>query len=83
MRGNFLPGGVVDQCIDVSNAHSHSGEPLDLHSCEKESSDICLDSSSVRPKPLWRAMKNGAIPCSPKDNDGCEYEYLEVYIFSK
>ncbi|KAK7333745.1 hypothetical protein VNO80_30522 [Phaseolus coccineus] len=32
MSGNFLPWGVVDQCIDVSNAHSHSGEPLDLHS---------------------------------------------------
>ncbi|XP_020223398.1 lysine-specific demethylase JMJ25 [Cajanus cajan] len=78
IRGNFLPGELVEQCIDASNAHSHNGEPLDLQSCNKESSDICLESSPVRPKYLWRAMKNGAIPCSPEDNDGCGYEYLEL-----
>ncbi|KAK7387329.1 hypothetical protein VNO78_28050 [Psophocarpus tetragonolobus] len=78
IRGNVLPG---EQRIDVSNAHSHCGEPLDWHSCKKELSDICLEpssKSSVRPKRLWRAMKNGAIPCSPKNNDGCGYGYLEL-----
>ncbi|KAL5170641.1 Lysine-specific demethylase JMJ25 [Glycine soja] len=69
---------IVEQCVVVSNAHSHGGEPLDPHSCKKESSDICLESSSVRPEHLWKAMKNGAIPCSPKDNGGCGYEYLEL-----
>ncbi|TKY47315.1 Lysine-specific demethylase JMJ25 [Spatholobus suberectus] len=81
IRGKFLPGEIVEQCIDVSNAHSHSGEPLDLHSCKKESSEICLELSSksfVRPKHLWSAMKNGEIPCSPKHNGGCGYEYLEL-----
>jgi len=73
-----LSGEIVEQCVVVSNAHSHGGEPLDPHSCKKESSDIYLESSSVRPEHLWKAMKNGAIPCSPKDNGGCGYEYLEL-----
>ncbi|KAL2597850.1 hypothetical protein AAZV13_11G188000 [Glycine max] len=78
IRCNFLSGEIVEQCVVVSNAHSHGGEPLDPHSCKKESSDIYLESSSVRPEHLWKAMKNGAIPCSPKDNGGCGYEYLEL-----
>ncbi|KHN24683.1 Lysine-specific demethylase 3A [Glycine soja] len=78
IRCNFLSGEIVEQCVVVSNAHSHGGEPLDPHSCKKESSDICLESSSLRPEHLWKAMKNGAIPCSPKDNGGCGYEYLEL-----
>ncbi|KAK7305597.1 hypothetical protein VNO77_43503 [Canavalia gladiata] len=81
IRGNALQKGIVEQCIDGSNAHSHSGEPSDRHTCRKESSDICLESSSknsMRPKHVWRATKNGAIPCSPKDNGGCGYEYLEL-----
>lgn len=81
IRSNFLQKEIVDRYIDVSNAHLHSGEPLDLHSYKKESSDICLEFSSknsARPKHVWRAMKNGVIPCPPKDNDGCGHEYLEL-----
>ncbi|KAL2333120.1 hypothetical protein Fmac_014333 [Flemingia macrophylla] len=78
IRGNLLSGEIVELCIDASNAHLHSGEPLDLQSCKKASSGICLESRSMRPKYLWRAMENGAIPCSSEDNDGCGYEYLEL-----
>ncbi|KAK7309899.1 hypothetical protein RJT34_07002 [Clitoria ternatea] len=64
----------------VSNAHLHSDEPSDLHSCKKESSDIDIESSknSGRLKNVWRAMENGAISCLSKDNGGCGYEYLEL-----
>ncbi|XP_027336669.1 lysine-specific demethylase JMJ25-like isoform X2 [Abrus precatorius] len=81
IRGNICQEEIVEQCIDVSNAHSDSGEPLHQHSCKKESSGICHESSSknsMRPKNVWRAIKNGAIPCPPTDNGGCGYEYLEL-----
>ena len=81
IRDNFLQEEIVEQCIDISNAQLQNGEPLDLHSSKEESPDICHESSSkdtVRPRNVWRAMKNGVIPCPPKDKDGCGHGYLEL-----
>lgn len=81
IRGDILQPEIIAQYVDVSNAQSQSGEPLDLHSCKKQSSSICLESNSedtVRPKHVRRAMKDGVIPCPSNDNGGCGHEYLEL-----
>ncbi|XP_057454556.1 lysine-specific demethylase JMJ26-like [Lotus japonicus] len=69
------PNCSYDLCLTCCREIRVRRVPLDLHSFKKESPDICLGSGS---KHVWRAMKNGAISCPPKDNDGCGHEYLEL-----
>ncbi|KAK7290303.1 hypothetical protein RIF29_04619 [Crotalaria pallida] len=82
IRGNFSQREIIEQYVDFSNAQLQSGgEPLDLHSRKKQSSNVRLQSNSedtVRSKHVWREVENCVISCPSSDNGGCGHEYLEL-----
>ncbi|KAJ7959988.1 Lysine-specific demethylase JMJ25 [Quillaja saponaria] len=78
----FQDGGdeMLEQHIDEEKSHLQ-GEALCLPSYGEEPSNVCPDSCSNdarRPMHVWRAKKNGVIPCPPKDRDGCGHDCLQL-----